>query len=359
MKAASHSFGAAPNKLIPDALIPSDRVQSLLLALLFVLTAIANGLVSSGVSVPLDNVVIADAHPTYLVPSGYAFSIWGIIYALVGVFSLLQALPAQLKDEHYRRVRPWAGLSLLTNILWLYLFSFEMYWVSLLVIGVYAYALLMALESFDVDYLDAGQTWQRKLGSCAFSANAAWVVVATNLQFGGNLLDEGWQPSADFCTGVLFIVTLYACFNVFRRADVLYAFVSAWALGGIINNQGEGSDFGTAKKICNAKCVEIMNICSPSGLYSFCQDFDAEDEATPDRQVVPKSPEVVSFCYVCLALVVTALLAGLVRGLVTRRSARRPDTNDSEMVLGASKLPLQDDPEPATAMDVEEPATVL
>jgi len=310
-----------------------ERAKSIALVGLFVLTAIANVLVSSGTTVPLDNTEIANSHPTYLVPSGSAFSIWGVIYALVGIYTVLQALPGQLEDKHYTASRPWAGLSLLTNIFWLYLFSFELYWVSLMVIATYGFALFMALESFEVDYLDASMDWKRKIGSCAFSANAAWVTVATWLQVGGNLLDEGWQPSPDFCTGVLLIVTCWACFNVYRRCDGMYAFISAWALGWIINNQGDGSDFGTAKAICTQTCIDKMNICSmPNGkFYELCRDFAGTNFAGKNVQVVAKSPKVVKMAWVCIAIVLVALVAGLIRGIIARRAAKESVKEYDEM----------------------------
>lgn len=289
-----------------------DRAKSISLLGLFIATAVVNGLVTSGISVPLNNVEIADSHPVYVVPAGYAFSIWGIIYLLVGVFVILQVLPAQLTEPHFIKARPWAAMSLILNISWLYTFSFELYWISGIMIVGYALALLKCLEEFNVNYISGKQSWQVKLGSAAFSANGAWVCVASGLQVCVNLMDEGWLPSVDFSRGILFAVTLLACYNVYRRADVLYAFVSAWALGGIISNQGASSDWGAASKICSEACMSKMNICSSRGIfYQPCLDFTT---GTGDEvQLIAKSAGIVSFCYVALALVLVSLAAGLAK----------------------------------------------
>lgn len=296
---------------------PNDLYQSVGVCVTFAVTAVVNGLVSSGITVPLTNPEIADTHPTYIVPAGYAFSIWGVIYLLVGVYTLLQVLPSQRKVEVFRKARPVAALANILNIIWLYCFSFELFWVSAIVILGYAASLLKLITIFDLNYLDAHRTWQEKLGCAAFSANGAWVCVATALQVCLNMTDEGWLVSADFVTGMLFTVTLLACYNVWLRTDLLYAFVSAWALGGIISNQGASSKWGTWENICIDKCVdETLRICKPGGLFNLV----CKDKTNPALQVVPKSPKVIAFCWVCIGLVLVALVAGVVKGVMARRS---------------------------------------
>lgn len=316
-----------------DILKPSDQLQSVGLGGLFVATAIVNGLVTSGVGVSLTNKEIADSHPTYLLPSGYTFSVWGVIYTLVGIFTVLQLLPGQREDPYYRAVRPWAAASLVANIGWLYLFADQLYWMAAVVIVGYAVALFTALERFDVDYLDASRSWTQKLGSAAFSANSAWVVVATGLQICGNLLEEGWMPSADFCVGLLFALTGFACYNIVRRADFVYALISGWALGGIINNQSAGSDFGTKSAICNEKCKEgILNICNGGVFSTVCN--------SPTEQVVLKSTKVVHFAYVAIALLVVAVVLGVVRGLLHRRAEAARKNSKNQPLGGTQEVVL-------------------
>ena len=37
---------------------------------------------------------ISDANPTLITPAGYVFSIWSIIYILLGAFVVFQAIPS-------------------------------------------------------------------------------------------------------------------------------------------------------------------------------------------------------------------------------------------------------------------------
>jgi benzodiazapine receptor len=64
--------------------------------LAFIFTIIVNSLAGSttliGGKVTAE---ISDANFTLITPAGYTFSIWGIIYTLLGIFVIYQALPSQ------------------------------------------------------------------------------------------------------------------------------------------------------------------------------------------------------------------------------------------------------------------------
>jgi len=68
--------------------------------LLFALTVVVNSL-AGGTKIIGGQLTaaVSDANPTLITPAGYVFSIWGIIYILLGVFVVYQALPGQqVKD---------------------------------------------------------------------------------------------------------------------------------------------------------------------------------------------------------------------------------------------------------------------
>jgi hypothetical protein len=62
----------------------------------YVLTVLVNGLAGSTTILGGRNTAqVSDANPTLVTPAGYVFSIWGVIYILLGVFVVFQALPSQ------------------------------------------------------------------------------------------------------------------------------------------------------------------------------------------------------------------------------------------------------------------------
>src|SRR4030066_1403513 len=73
----------------------------------FVLMVIINGLAGSTTTIGGKNTAqISDANPTLITPAGYVFSIWGIIYLLLGIFVIYQALPSQ-KGKDYQEKIGW------------------------------------------------------------------------------------------------------------------------------------------------------------------------------------------------------------------------------------------------------------
>lgn len=71
----------------------------------FVLTVLVNGLAGSTTILGGKTTgEVSDANPTFITPAGYVFSIWGIIYILLGIFVVFQALPSQRGEEYQERI---------------------------------------------------------------------------------------------------------------------------------------------------------------------------------------------------------------------------------------------------------------
>jgi len=61
----------------------------------FVAVVIVNGLAGSTTIIGgQDTAQVSDENFTLITPAGYTFAIWGIIYVLLGVFVIFQALPS-------------------------------------------------------------------------------------------------------------------------------------------------------------------------------------------------------------------------------------------------------------------------
>src|SRR4030065_2516813 len=91
----------------------------------FVLTVAVNGLAGSTTILGGKNTAqISDANPTLVTPAGYVFSIWGVIYILLGVFVVYQALPNQQGKNFQKRIGWLFVLSSIVNIAWLFLLPF-------------------------------------------------------------------------------------------------------------------------------------------------------------------------------------------------------------------------------------------
>jgi len=309
----------------------------------FVALCVVNYLVTAGTGVRFSNTDIANTHPVYVLPIGWAFSIWGIIYLLEGLFSIYQALPLAfggLYDERLEPIRPYVLGVYASNVAWLFLFGYEAYWVAALVIVLYDYLLFQVVFKLDVNYLSSRVPLKTKLlVSAGFSANASWVTVASLLQLQVNLLEEGWLASPALTAGELVVAIVVACAATYKYADVPYALVAAWALGGIIANQAEGSTWGCASQICKA-CTPGMDICErndtsvfagrPNGFGGLCAGWNSTQ---PDECFVAKSEEVSGWALFGIVAVALALIAGLAKGCMARKAEADAETLPTKAIL--------------------------
>ena len=179
---------------------------------------------------------VSDANPTLITPAGYVFSIWGVIYMLLGVFVVYQALPSQQGKEYQSKIGWLFVLSSLINIGWLFLWQFE--YLSLSV--VLMFLLLATLISI---YLRLGvgksavSLRERLAVQLPFSVYLGWITVASIANVAATLVSIGWdgfgispETWAILVVAVALIITILM---LFTRKDVAYSLVIIWALVGI------------------------------------------------------------------------------------------------------------------------------
>lgn len=289
-------------------------------ALAFVIMCVSNALTFSRSFVPNTNGDIALTHPVYLLPAGYAFAIWGMIYILELVFTVYQALPAArgggLEDPDVIAARPAVVGAFVSNSVWLFLFDYEQFWPALVVIVLYDLLLFRTISVMAVHYLDQ-TSWLKKLGSLGFSVNASWVTVASLLSLNLNLLDAGWPPAPDFAAACLASGVAIAAVAVYSRADVGYAAAAAWALSAIAINQQPSSDWGCSNQVCPpCQRTHHPHICD-TRWKAACSAAEAERTCFLD-----KSPAVAVWACAGIVVVSVALLAAIhqrhKRGAITQ-----------------------------------------
>ena len=179
---------------------------------------------------------VSDANPTLITPAGYVFSIWGVIYMLLGVFVVYQAFPSQQGKEYQSKIGWLFVLSSLINIGWLFLWQFE--YLSLSV--VLMFLLLATLISIYVRLRigkSAVSLRERLAVQLPFSVYLGWITIASIANVAATLVSIGWdgfgispETWAILVVAVALIITILM---LFRRKDVAYSLVIIWALVGI------------------------------------------------------------------------------------------------------------------------------
>jgi hypothetical protein len=199
-------------------------------------TLVVNGLANA---LPLNGQntgQISDRFQVYFVPAGYVFSIWGLIYLGLIAFAIFQALPSQRENPRLQATGWWISLGGLANSAWIFLWHYEQFPLTLVV-------MLVLLATLMITYLRLGigrtavPAAEKWLAQLPFSIYLGWITVATvanatslldYLQWNGfGIAPETWMVI------VLIAVLAIAVLMNFTRRDVAYAAVILWALAGI------------------------------------------------------------------------------------------------------------------------------
>ena len=155
----------------------SDSTRQVVTVLAYIVTLALN---AAATTIPLGGQatnVISDSFHVYVIPAGYVFAIWGLIYTLLGVFTVWQALPRNREDATARDLGWLPALTGLLNSVWIILFQYRLFVPAVPVIV----ALLVTLIAihFRLDRsanLRGGRFWAIR---APWSVYLGWITVAT------------------------------------------------------------------------------------------------------------------------------------------------------------------------------------
>ncbi|WP_419895953.1 hypothetical protein [Roseomonas sp. USHLN139] len=195
---------------------------------------------------------------TPVVPAGYAFSIWGLLFALSIAWGIWQLLPSMGRDSEPARRLGWPlAATFAGSILWMVLSQLtENGWhlvaVMLLVL---AGSLTAFLANRRLDHrTGASPGVQRWLIRPLVGLLAGWVSVATFANIAGAALVSGFFPGQGAGLTVAAVLILLACGGLvltvlwIARGSPWYAAAVAWALVAILyaNTAGRDLNIGVA-----------------------------------------------------------------------------------------------------------------
>lgn len=195
---------------------------------------------------------ISDLYPTLITPAGFTFSIWGIIYTLLLVFTIYQMLPRNREQPFLHQISVLFALSGILNILWLFLWHYELITFSVVLM----FALLSALIAIYVR-LDIGKgeisLWEKICVHLPFSVYLGWITVASITNVAAALTAVGWDGGGigqeTWAMLVIVVALLITLTVIATRKDVAYGLVIVWALVGIMSKQSENQIVGLTAEV--------------------------------------------------------------------------------------------------------------
>jgi len=210
--------------------------------LVTVVTIIVNGLANA---LPLNGQgtgEISDRFDIYFVPAGYVFSIWGLIYLALIAFSIYQALPAQKENALLKKIYPAYWLASLANIVWLFLWHYNIFSLTLIAMLTILASLLYIYRQLSAASPGFKQN-EKWLVKFPFSIYLGWISVATIANVTQVLFFfdwGGWGISpAIWAIIMLVVATLLGLLMLWHENDKAYVLVLVWAFIGIANSQAD------------------------------------------------------------------------------------------------------------------------
>jgi hypothetical protein len=231
----------------------------------FALTVVINGLAGSTTLLGGKSTAeISDANPTLITPAGYVFSIWGVIYILLGIFVVFQALPSQKGKDYQERIGWLFVVSSLLNILWLFLWQFEYLGLSVVLMFLLLATLIMIYLRLNIG--KSTVPLREKLAvHVPFSVYLGWITIAFIANVAVALVSMKWDgfgiSQETWAFLVIIVALIITLLVIATRRDVAYGLVVIWALVGIAVKQSENQNIAITAEI-SAVVVAIALIAS-------------------------------------------------------------------------------------------------
>ncbi len=188
---------------------------------------------------------ISNRYPTYVVPAGYAFTIWSVIFALCLGYGIWQALPAQRENPMLRRVGWYTTSALACTSVWTFIFQRSLFALSVFVM-VWLLGSLIAVVVRMYESPTPLSGTERWLVYVNFSIFLGWITVATVANIGQTLTAaqwSGWGLAAETWGVVALLAAgmIAAVVTTALRGNVPYALTVIWALVAVAVNQFSGA----------------------------------------------------------------------------------------------------------------------
>jgi hypothetical protein len=217
----------------------TPRVIALLAyAFMVVMNALATTLPLNGQT----TAQISDRYDTLFAPIGYTFAIWGVIYLLLGVYSVYQLVR---DNTVIRAITPWFIASSGLNGFWIVAWHYEVLWLSLVIIVSLLVTLIVINTKTTAVRVDVPDSLSMRL---PFSVYFGWVTVATVANASALLVQLGWRggfgvSEEGWLILILIVAALIGTFVALVNSSVGYALVLVWAFWGILARHLAGDEW--------------------------------------------------------------------------------------------------------------------
>lgn len=224
---------------------------SILVTITFILMVTVNALANI---LPIGGVTtgeVSDSFPNLFAPAGSTFAIWGVIYFLLGLYTLYQLGLFQKNNPTDRELLSRVGnifaFSSLINSIWIFCWHYN----QILFSVIFMLFILLSLISIHLILRMTPMTGKEWFFiRLPFSIYFGWITVATIANITGLLVTMGWSgwglSEATWTSTLIIIGTLIGITTGIRSRDIPYVATLIWAFAGILNKHTSVTGFNKA-----------------------------------------------------------------------------------------------------------------
>lgn len=191
---------------------------------------------------------VSEQYQNLFTPAGYAFSIWGLIYLSLIVYTIYQLINAfgdkDDKSEYILKTGPWFIIANLANSAWVIAWLYEETWLSVILIFVALVSLIIIIlktnmERWDAPFKTIAFVWWP---ICFYSG---WITVAAITNVAAYLTKIGWRgvifSEEQWAVIMLVIAAIINLLMVYKRNMREFALVGVWAFVAIYVRHSDGN----------------------------------------------------------------------------------------------------------------------
>jgi len=185
---------------------------------------------------------ISDRFQVYFVPAGYVFAIWFFIFLGWIIFSIYQFLPSQKENPRLRRLGYLFALSNIVTAAWLFMWHYNFFGVSVLVMLSLLGLLIASYLRLDVNGVSVSRS-ERWAIDIPFGIYLGWITVATVANITSWLYSVDWNgfgiSAPVWAVIMIAVASIVGLLMTLARKDAAYLFVLVWSFIGIAVKQAD------------------------------------------------------------------------------------------------------------------------
>lgn len=231
----------------------NKNLIKLFVVISFLAMVIVNGLANT---LPINGTTTGDvsnSYPNLFAPAAITFSIWGVIYLLLAIYSVYQ-----LKNDKYEKIGTYFIISSLTNILWIFSWHYKLIGLSVIFILSILFFLIKIVDQLNREKLS---NQEKRFIQLPFSVYFGWITVAVIANITTFLVSINWNRFgiSDYVWTIIILLigAMIGIKRTLQDKSVAYGLVLLWAYGGIFLKHVSSSGFAGQY----ASIITIIIIC--------------------------------------------------------------------------------------------------